>query len=251
MKHNANMMDKVLLNPIKFTVVIWFSDIACTKALFLPYQKNGSGTQMQARAWTLANASVVDHITQMVTMSDYRQQLFESNMRDRLSVADAVALEHRLGLNNAATFVAAVDPWCFPHDSTPSSLNVKRYVQSIVAQVAHSGRVLSKFTDSSISDFLLSPLLVKKKGDRPPLVLKPRAQQNNPSPKRLSQQPQLSRANRAILLLRFQLKKVRSPLPPPVDLLYFYPPLYSLSPFSKTLDSSTCINSLESSVFAF
>ena len=63
---------------------------------------------MQARVWTLAYASVVDHITQMVTMSDYRQQLFESNMRDRLSVADAVALEHRLGLNNAATFVAAV-----------------------------------------------------------------------------------------------------------------------------------------------
>ncbi len=204
---------------------------------------------MQARAWTLANASVVDHITQMVTMSDYRQQLYESNLRYRLSVADAVALEHRLGLNNAATFVAAVDPWCFPHDSTPSSLNVKSYVQSIVAQVAHSGKYIIKFTDSSVSEFLLSPLLVKKKGDRPSLVLKPRAQQNNPSPKTVITAASNVACKPCCPSVEIPIEEGKISTPSSCGSPLRLPP--SLSPFSKTLDSSTCINSLKSSVFAF
>jgi hypothetical protein len=51
---------------------------------------------MQARAWADANSSVVDHISLMVTMPDYRQQLVHLNLRSRLSVADAVVLELRL-----------------------------------------------------------------------------------------------------------------------------------------------------------
>ena len=41
---------------------------------------------------------------------------------------------------------------------------------------------LSDFTDTSISAFLLSPLLVNK-GDRPSLVLKPKSERSKPSPK--------------------------------------------------------------------
>ncbi len=47
---------------------------------------------------------------------------------------------------------------------------------------AHTCKEIQKFTDTSISEYLCSPLLIKK-GDRPRLVLKPRAQQINPSPK--------------------------------------------------------------------
>ena len=119
----------------------------------------------------------------MVTMPDYRQQYVDLNVRDRLSVADAVVLDHHLGLTKATIFISAVDPWSYPHD-TPASLNVKSYVQSVVAQATHAGKRLLNFTNTSISNFLLSPLLIKK-GDRPPLVAKPKAQQRATSPRLL------------------------------------------------------------------
>ena len=52
---------------------------------------------------------VVEQISLMVTMSDYRHQFIELKIQDRLSVADAVVLEHRLGLMRATYFVALVD----------------------------------------------------------------------------------------------------------------------------------------------
>jgi hypothetical protein len=114
-------------------------------------------------------------------MSDYQQQFHELRFKDRLSVADAVVLEHRIGLTKAANFVAEVDPWCYPHVDSPAFIGVKAYVQSVVAQATHAARSLSQFTDASITDFLLSPLLVKK-GDRPNLVRKPKAQ-HTPKPR--------------------------------------------------------------------
>ena len=45
---------------------------------------------------------VVEQITLMATISDYRLQFLDLKLRDRLSVADAVAFEHRLGLMKAA-----------------------------------------------------------------------------------------------------------------------------------------------------
>ena len=111
----------------------------------------------------------------MITMSDYQQQFHVLRFKDRLSVADAVVLEHRLGLTQTANFGAEVDPWCYPHDDSPALIGVKTYVQSVVAQATHAAKSLSQFSDTSITDFLLSPLLVKK-GDRPNLVRKPKAQ---------------------------------------------------------------------------
>ena len=90
-----------------------------------PYLYNVAGTQIQRRAWIHANARVVEHITLMVTMSDYQQQFHELRFKDRLSVADAVVLEHRLGLTKAAKFVAEVDPRCYPHDDSPAFIGVK------------------------------------------------------------------------------------------------------------------------------
>ena len=60
---------------------------------------------MQAHAWAHANPIVVEYISLMVTMPEYREQLVHLNLRDRLSVADAVVLEQRLGLTKAANFV--------------------------------------------------------------------------------------------------------------------------------------------------
>ena len=78
----------------------------------------------------------------MVTMSDSSQKYIELRFKDRLSVADAVVLEHRLGLTKAADFVAEVDPWCYPHDYSLSSIVVKSFVQSVVAQAANAARSL-------------------------------------------------------------------------------------------------------------
>ena len=90
----------------------------------------------------------------MVSMSSYRQNYFELAFKDRLSVV----LEHRLGLTKAANFVAEVDPWCYPHDDTPATIGIKGCVQGIVAQATHLAKSLSQFSDTSITDFLLSPL---------------------------------------------------------------------------------------------
>ena len=101
---------------------------------------------------------------------------------DRLSAADTIALVHHLGVTKAAAFVAAVDPWCFPHDDAPATINVRGQVQSVVAKATLLGNTLGKFTDTSISAFLLSPLLVKKR-DRPSLVCKPKSERSKSSPK--------------------------------------------------------------------
>ena len=118
----------------------------------------------------------------MAIMSDYRQNLLELKFRDRLSVADAIVLVHRFGLTKAAAFVAEVDPWCYSHDEAHATLNVKRYVQTTVDLAAHACREITKFTDASISEYLCSPLLLKK-GDRPSLVLKPKSEKSKSSPK--------------------------------------------------------------------
>ena len=85
---------------------------------------------MQACAWAHANPIVVEHITLLSTMSDYRQQHLELKIRDRLSVADAIALVHHLGVTKAAAFVAAVDPWRFPHDNSPATINVNMVIDA-------------------------------------------------------------------------------------------------------------------------
>ena len=144
---------------------------------------NDTGTQIQARAWALANPSVVKYIILVVSMSEHRQEFLDLKLRYRLSVADAIILHQRVGVTKAANFVvAAVDPWRFPHDDAPATFNVRCQVQSVVAKATFLGRILSDFTDTTISAFLLSLLLVKK-GDRPHLVLKPKSERSKSSSK--------------------------------------------------------------------
>ena len=175
-------MGKVLLNPFSFISSLLFHYFYTDGLNANPNFDNVVGTLLQACSWAHANSIVVEHITLLSTMSDYRQQNLELNIRDRLSVADAIALVHHLGVTKAAAFVAAVDPWCFPHDDSPATINVRGQVQSVVAKATLLGKALCNFTDTSISAFLLSPLLVKK-GDRPSLVRKPKSIRGKSSPK--------------------------------------------------------------------
>jgi hypothetical protein len=91
---------------------------------------------MQSLSWALSNFLVVEHITLMTTMSDYRHQLSIFEILGSLSVAGAVAFEHRLGLTKAAAFVPEMDPWFYPHDISPAIILVQSQVQSVVAQAS-------------------------------------------------------------------------------------------------------------------
>jgi hypothetical protein len=145
-------------------------------------------------------------------MSDYRQYFLELKCEDRLSVADAVVLEHRLGLTKAAHFVAQVDPWCYPHDGNPATIGVKNFlqctVQSVVAKAAHTMRNLLNYTDASITDFLL--FLLKKSAIDLLLFASPKYNEAIHLQELSSLQLQLSRLNRAI-----HLTKNYFTLPPP------------------------------------
>jgi hypothetical protein len=108
-----------------------------------------SGTQLQARE-AHANPRVVEHISLIITMSDYRQQFLELSMCFRLSVADAVVLlSTALDSQRQLILFVFVDPWSYHHVDTPASLNHQLYVQSVATQAAHAGKTLIKFTCAS------------------------------------------------------------------------------------------------------
>jgi len=118
-------MGKVLLNPFSFVSSLLFHFLLETSLYAGPNFDNVVGTILQACSWAHANPIVVEHITLLSTMSDYGHQNLELKIRDRLSVADAIALVHHLGVNKAAAFVSALDPRRFPHDDAPATINVK------------------------------------------------------------------------------------------------------------------------------
>jgi hypothetical protein len=132
-------MGKVLLNPFSFISSLRFQYFWTDGLNANPNFDNVVGTLLHACSWAHANSIVVEHITLLSTVSDYRQQNLELNIRDRLSFADAIALVHRLGVTKAAAFVVAVDPWRFPHDDAPATINVTCQVQSVVAKATFSG----------------------------------------------------------------------------------------------------------------
>jgi hypothetical protein len=66
-------VDTVLSNPLKLktTLLLYYFDFGGPNTY--PNFQNGIGTLMQSRAWEHSNPIVVEHITLMTTMTDYRQ----------------------------------------------------------------------------------------------------------------------------------------------------------------------------------
>ena len=163
---------------IQVSLITCFDEFITAWGLIPMPLKHDTGTQIQARAWALASPSVVEYISLLSSMSDYRQCYLELQLRDRLSVADCIVLHQRLGVSKAANFVEVVDPWCYPDGNKPAVINVRSYMQSVVNKAASTK--ISDKTEESITEFLLSPLLVNK-GKRPLLVLKPKELRCTPS----------------------------------------------------------------------
>ena len=148
---------KGTLKFIQVSLITCFDEFITAWGLIPMPLKHDTGTQIQARAWALASPSVVEYISLLSSMSDYRQCYLELQLRDRLSVADCIVLHQRLGVSKAANFVEVVDPWCYPDGNKPAVINVRSYMQSVVNKAASTK--ISDKTEESITEFLLSPLL--------------------------------------------------------------------------------------------
>jgi len=75
--HLSRILWKVFLNSLKLTTCLvslnWPQLVSYSHA---PWN-NGIGTQLQSRSWALANSSVVEYITLLVSMSDYWQSFLD------------------------------------------------------------------------------------------------------------------------------------------------------------------------------
>ena len=94
------------------------------------------GTKIQALAWTHASSSVTDYVTRAVTTLENQCHMIQPAFRCPLSLTGAVALDHRLGLENAAIFFFLVYPWQYPAATTKASIATTRFSQSAVAKTA-------------------------------------------------------------------------------------------------------------------
>ena len=130
-----------------------------------------AGTRIQLMARNLANSLVTQYVTLAVTRSENQHHLIEPTFRGPLSLADLIVLVHRLGLGQAAGFVAVVDPWKYPDEATTVVPVIKSYIQGAVDKATHAGRSFHCWTEESKTEYLLSPLLSR---NRPCLVRIPK-----------------------------------------------------------------------------
>ncbi len=111
------------------------------------------GTKIQALAWTHVSSSVTDYVTRAVTTLENQCHMIQSAFRGPLSLTDAAALDHRLGLENAAIFFFSVNPWQYPVATTKAGIATTRFSQSAVAKTAFplfsSGSVVRVLADIS------------------------------------------------------------------------------------------------------
>ena len=76
-------------------------------------------------ARNLANSLVTEYVTLAVTRPENQHHLIEPTFRGPLSLADLIVLVHRLGLGQAAGFVAVVDPWKYTDEATTGAPAIK------------------------------------------------------------------------------------------------------------------------------
>jgi hypothetical protein len=130
---------------------------------------------MQQLAWKIANPQVTAHVALAITLPDHEHPSIVPRCRGRLTLSDGIVLGRWLGLKRAAQFVIAVDPWTYVGEDKPAPIKAYQYLQSCVDKAAVAGRNFGRFTEESVSAYLLSPLLMPPKAARPSLVLITRA----------------------------------------------------------------------------
>ena len=86
------------------------------------------GNKIQVLAWEHAYPAFKAQIHQLRGLSDSRLARIELSLRLPLTVADLIVLEKRLGRPRATEFVRAVDPWCYPGETTQAGAVLKKLV---------------------------------------------------------------------------------------------------------------------------
>ena len=125
---------------------------------------------MQQLAWKIATPQVTAHVALAITLPDHEHRSIVPRCRGRLTLADGIILGRWLGLQRASEFVSIVDLWTYVGDDKPAPIKVYQYLQSCVDKAAVAGRNFGKYTEESMSAYLLSPLLMPTKATRPTLV---------------------------------------------------------------------------------
>lgn len=77
-------------------------------------------------------------------------------MRQRLSLADVIAVDGAFGVGFATKFVADVDPWMYPGEQTKADIGVKGFVQSTLDKSRAANSKFEMFTEESIIFYLVS-----------------------------------------------------------------------------------------------
>ena len=80
------------------------------------------------RTWNHASEDVKDEIDYLRGLSTQRLFLYETNLRQRLSLADVIAVDHAFGVGFATKFVSEVDLCIYPDEQTKAIIGVKAYV---------------------------------------------------------------------------------------------------------------------------
>ena len=137
------------------------------------------GNKIQVLAWEHANPAVKAQIRKLCGLSDSRLARFELSLRLPLTVADLIVLEKHLGRPHATEFVRAVDPWCYPGETTQAGVVLKKLVQSVLDKSRDAVKSFHLFSEESKSPFLLSPILAK---ERPVLIRKLQGKRGSSAP---------------------------------------------------------------------
>ena len=121
------------------------------------------GNKIQVLAREHANPAVKAQIHQLRGLSDSRLARFELILRLPLAFVDLIVLEKRLGRPRATEFVRAVDPWCYPGETTQAGVVLKKLVQSVLEKSRDAVKYFHLFSEESKSAFLPSPILIKER----------------------------------------------------------------------------------------
>ena len=88
-----------------------------------------TGSKIQVSAWEHASDPVKQLAEQLQGYPEWRLSCFETALRQTLSLADVLVLDHLFGITRAAEFVAVVDPWVLPGEKEKAKVGVKSFVQ--------------------------------------------------------------------------------------------------------------------------
>jgi len=79
-----------------------------------------------------------------------------------MSLADVIVLELHFGLKGTVELIGALDPWCYPEETSKASIGTKSFSQINSDKAKKLGRILADFTEESKTACFCPPSLLSK-----------------------------------------------------------------------------------------